>query len=327
MNVCLSGSRSIHELPAAAIASLRRIVELEASIDVGDEPSGVDAQFQKVLASWGYRAVTVWHRGAAPRCNHGSWPTHPVHGSYTDRDQAMCAVARYGLAVWDGCSRGTKRNIAQLGPRMRVIRHGTQSPGTTRGTPLQLPPQAGDRIPLWPGSRVMVDVVRSRITSLGPDEVFVFGSNRSGFHGAGSAGQACRGDSGGDWRSDARFLRMKAAPPGSPDRVGDWAVYGVGRGHQVGWTGQSYAIETIERPGREYRRKTPLHVVSAQHRELVAFGLSRPDLMFVVTPVGEGYSGFTRAEMGGLWETVHADIAIPASFRFVRLRGDDVSMT
>ena len=327
MIVCLSGSRSIHELPPAAIASLRRIVELKAAIVVGDEHLGVDSQFQKILASWGYQAVTVWHRGTAPRCNHGNWPTHPVRGSYTDRDQAMCAVADYGLAVWDGYSRGTRRNIAQLGPRMRVIRPGAQSPDTARGAPLQLPPQVLNRIPLWHGSSVTVDVLSGAITSLGPDEVFVFGSNRSGFHGAGSAGQACRGDSSGDWRSDARFLRMKAAPPGSRERVGDWAVYGVGRGYQVGQTGQSYAVETIERPGREYRRKTPLAVISAQVRDLVAFGQSRPDLKFVVTPVGEGYSGFSRVEMGKLWEEVHADIAIPASFRFVRLPGDDVSMT
>jgi hypothetical protein len=38
-------------------------------------------------------------------------------------------------------------------------------------------------------------------------EVLVFGSNRSGFHGAGSAGLAFRGDSRNTWRSDPFFLR------------------------------------------------------------------------------------------------------------------------
>jgi hypothetical protein len=322
MNVCLSGSRSIRQLPPEAVDSLRRIVELDASIDVGDEPGGVDALFQMTLADWGYRNVTVWHRGSKPRCNHGNWPTHRVHGTYTDRDRAMCSVAQYGLAVWDDYSPGTKRNIVQLGKRMRVIRTDPAA-----GRSLRRPAEILQRVPLWTGGAVMADVLTSPVTSLTRNEVFVFGSNRAGFHGAGSAGQACRGNSDTDWRSDSRFLRMKAAPEGSVERVGEWAVFGVGRGYQVGRTGRSYAIETIERPGREYRRQTPLADIATQLRALVAFGVSRPDLRFVVTPVGEGYSGFTRSEMGHVWAEVHTSIPIPASFRFVRLPGGDVAMT
>jgi hypothetical protein len=37
-------------------------------------------------------------------------------------------------------------------------------------------------------------------TSLKPNEVFVFGSNSTGFHGA--AGLACWGDSRNTWRND-----------------------------------------------------------------------------------------------------------------------------
>lgn len=175
------------------------------------------------------------------------------------------------------------------------------------------------RRPLWPGSHVMIDVLRQPVTTLAPGEVFVFGSNRSGFHGAGSAGLACRGAAGPDWRSDARFRAMMAAPPGSPARVGAWAVFGVGRGHQVGLRGQSYAIETIERPGRAYRRGTPVAVIEAQLRELVDFACARPDLRFIITPLGEGYSGYTPSEMSAVWRRVHTERGIPDSFRFVRL--------
>lgn len=122
MKVCISGSRSIRTLPAAALARLDRILSLGASVLIGDEPSGVDTLVQRVLAARGYQAVTVWHRGAAPRSNVGGWPTRAVAGSYTDRDRAMCAAAEYGLAVWDGRSPGTARNIRQLGERMRVVR-------------------------------------------------------------------------------------------------------------------------------------------------------------------------------------------------------------
>jgi hypothetical protein len=122
MKVCISGSRSIRTLPAAARARLDTILSLGAEILIGDEPGGVDTLVQRVLAERGYRAVTVWHRGAAPRSNVGGWPTRAIAGSYTDRDRAMCAAAEYGLAVWDGRSPGTARNIRQLGNRMRVVR-------------------------------------------------------------------------------------------------------------------------------------------------------------------------------------------------------------
>jgi adenine-specific DNA-methyltransferase len=122
MKVCISGSRSIRTLPAAALAHLDDFLSLGAEILVGDEPYGVDTHVQRVLAARGYRAVTVWHRGTSPRSNVGGWPTRAIAGSYTDRDRAMCSASEAGLAVWDGRSPGTGRNIRQLGDRMRVVR-------------------------------------------------------------------------------------------------------------------------------------------------------------------------------------------------------------
>lgn len=71
MKVCISGSRSIRTLPAAALTRLDQVLTLHAEIEIGDEPSGVDTLVQRVLAERGYQAVTVWHRGAAPRSNVG----------------------------------------------------------------------------------------------------------------------------------------------------------------------------------------------------------------------------------------------------------------
>jgi len=138
------------------------------------------------------------------------------------------------------------------------------------------------------------------ITELAPNQTFVFGSNASGFHGAGSAGQAMRGDSRNTWRDDRAFLKAKSAPKGHPDRIGKWAVYGVARGHQVGREGQSYAIETITRPGE--KRSTPLAVIQKQLGELLAFAASRPDLEILMTPVGCGYSGYSAQEMKACWD-------------------------
>jgi hypothetical protein len=137
------------------------------------------------------------------------------------------------------------------------------------------------------------------ITELKPGQIFVFGSNATGFHGAGSAGMAMRGDSKNTWRTDPVFLRAKSVPAGHADRVGKWAVYGVARGFQKGREGMSYAIETIVRPGE--RRSTPLRAIKAQFDELLAFAKANPQYEILMTPVGCGYSGYTTSEMQTIW--------------------------
>jgi len=172
--------------------------------------------------------------------------------------------------------------------------------------------------PLWPGAPVMAQFLRAPTTTLAPNEIFVFGSNRDGFHGAGGAGLACRGDAANTWRRDDWFKRAMVAPPGDPAHIGRWAVFGVARGFQVGRTGRSYAVQTIERPGAH--RSTSRREIYRQLAELVAFARTRPGDTFVVTPLGERYSGYTREEMGIVWRELHSRHGLPPNLRFVRLR-------
>ena len=66
------------------------------------------------------------------------------------------------------------------------------------------------------------------------NEVLIFGSNCAGFHGAGSAGFAFRGDSRNNWRNDSIFLRAIGAPDGSEEKVGKFAIFGQARGLMQG---------------------------------------------------------------------------------------------
>lgn len=132
-------------------------------------------------------------------------------------------------------------------------------------------------------------------TTLKPDEVFIFGSNSTGFHGAGAAGLACRGDSNNSWRTDAWFLRALRSPIGSPDRIGKWAIVGVSRGFQKGKEGKSYAIQTIESPGK--RRSISLEEIFSQLLQLADFAREHPQYKFIMTPIGVGYAGWTSEEM------------------------------
>jgi adenine-specific DNA-methyltransferase len=134
MKVCISGSRSITKLnqeakatPTEGIARINKIMDLKATILIGDAP-GVDSLVQSYLHFEKYDNVEIWHTGEGyahrryrPRNNYGDWHTVKVDGTYAKRNKAMCDRADYGLAIWDGFSIGTERNINHLGTRMRTI--------------------------------------------------------------------------------------------------------------------------------------------------------------------------------------------------------------
>ena len=99
------------------------------------------------------------------------------------------------------------------------------------------------------------------ITSLQPNEVFVFGSNIRGMHGGGAAAIACR-------------------------KFG--AVWGVGEG----LTGQCYALPTME-GGVDY--------IAGKVQNFLACAKSHPEKKFYVTKIACGIAGFTIEEIGPLF--------------------------
>jgi adenine-specific DNA-methyltransferase len=115
--VIISGSRSINKLPSAAIESLDKIMALNFDIVIGDA-SGVDTLVQQYLSSKNYTKVKVYY--AFRVRNNLGFLTIPVKGNYTDRDIAMCKKADFGLAIWDGKSKGTQANIQRV-PKTKVI--------------------------------------------------------------------------------------------------------------------------------------------------------------------------------------------------------------
>lgn len=154
------------------------------------------------------------------------------------------------------------------------------------------------------------------ITELKANEVFVFGSNATGFHGAGSAGMAMRGFAQNTWRQDTAFLNALNSPKGSPFRVGNWAILGQSRGFQVGKNGKSYAIETIKRPG--LKRSTSLQEILSQLVELNSFAAANPEYIFLVTKIGCSLAGYSVSEIAGLFKQVPwlDNVVLPKEFEF-----------
>ena len=99
------------------------------------------------------------------------------------------------------------------------------------------------------------------ITSLKPNEIFVFGSNLHGMHGGGAARIAL-------------------------EKFG--AIWGQGTGLQ----GQSYAIPTMQ---------GGVETIEPYMKEFIAFAKAHPEYTFLVTPIGCGIAGFTPQEIAPLF--------------------------
>lgn len=100
-----------------------------------------------------------------------------------------------------------------------------------------------------------------RITSLKPNEIFVFGSNLAGMHGGGAA-----------WIAYERF----------------GAIMGQG----VGLQGQSYAIPTMQ---------GGVETIKPYVDEFIAFAKAHPEYKFFVTKIGCGIAGFREEEIAPLF--------------------------
>ena len=104
-----------------------------------------------------------------------------------------------------------------------------------------------------------------RITSLQPNEVFVFGSNLAGMHGGGAAYIAYR-------------------------------QFGAIMGQGVGLQGQSYGIPTMQ---------GGVETIRPYVDEFILFAKAHPDLTFLVTRIGCGIAGFTDDDISPLFAAAH----------------------
>ena len=114
------------------------------------------------------------------------------------------------------------------------------------------------------------------ITSLEPNEIFVFGSNLKGMHGGGAAYIAYR-------------------------------KFGAIMGQGVGLQGQSYAIPTMQ---------GGVETIRPYVDEFIKFAKQHPELTFLVTRIGCGIAGFTDEEISPLFAEAHEveNIVLPPNW-------------
>lgn len=125
------------------------------------------------------------------------------------------------------------------------------------------------------------------------DEVFVFGANTSGWHGAGSAGFASFGKAGNVWRE----FDYASKPNGWK---GKWNVKGQSEGPMLGTEGKSYAIPTVTRAGA--KRSIPLPEIKKSIEKFYNFAKSRPHLKFFVAQENKmGLNGYAPEELATIY--------------------------
>lgn len=127
----------------------------------------------------------------------------------------------------------------------------------------------------------MSRITPDNIKNLEDDEIFVFGSNIAGIHGAGAAKTA--------------FYRFGAK-------------YGKGDGIQ----GRSYAIPTKDRNIKTLR----ISMIKPFVDSFLMFALHTPNKVFLVTEVGCGLAGYTPNAIAPLFENARNinNIYLPKSF-------------
>lgn len=121
MKIFIAGSKSIHYLSDDTIQELNKIIHYVDTVLIGD-CRGADAAVQEYFADSGYKNVTVYVSGNTVRNNIGGWKVQHIPVSpeikgfdfFIQKDIAMAIDADCGLMLWDGKSKGTKRNIEQL---------------------------------------------------------------------------------------------------------------------------------------------------------------------------------------------------------------------
>lgn len=105
-------------------------------------------------------------------------------------------------------------------------------------------------------------IASNHITTLQPNEIFVFGSNLAGMHGGGAA----------------RLAYQKFG-----------AIWGQG----VGLQGQSYGIPTMQ---------GGVDTIKPYVDEFIEFAKTHPQLKFLVTEIGCGIAGFSVEEIAPLFK-------------------------
>ena len=166
------------------------------------------------------------------------------------------------------------------------------------------------KLPTKSSTSVEREYTPENITTLKPNEVFVFGANTAGGHGGGTAGLAQRGTTSSNYT---------ALPIGTK---GKWSEYGIVDKLMQGTEGKSFGIvtkaATISGTSLKIgaKRSVLLSRIEESINALIKTASENPSLKFLVTKFGTNMAGFSEQEMKSLLENKNLpdNIILPKEF-------------
>ena len=132
------------------------------------------------------------------------------------------------------------------------------------------------------------------IDHLEAHEIFVFGSNLQGFHGAGAAGYASFGIPGNNWRKFEYVEKPKGWR-------GHWNIKGIGKGLQLGLIGMSYALPTTDKPGHKKGLTKEQIIVNIKELYNTARDMHTHDFLITYNKNKPNLNGYTIAVMKNMF--------------------------
>ena len=120
MKIFIAGARKIDFLSGEVLKNLKKIMENNDKIFVGDA-DGVDKTIQTFLKSKSYNNVIVYSMENV-RNNIGNWENIKIFTTlkkntreyFTEKDKKMAEIADEGFMIWNKESKGTLNNIINL---------------------------------------------------------------------------------------------------------------------------------------------------------------------------------------------------------------------
>lgn len=133
-----------------------------------------------------------------------------------------------------------------------------------------------------------MNVSSGNITELKDNEIFVFGSNEGGKHGAGAA-----------------HIALK---------------WGAKWGKAEGISGHTYAIPTKT---ADIRNTLSINRIGKYVKNFIKYASEHPELNFLITEIGCGLAGLTPEQVAPLFEPCINMINVYLPKRFVKILSDD----
>ncbi|XGU46106.1 hypothetical protein ACEXAJ_07065 [Fusobacterium necrophorum subsp. funduliforme] len=120
MKIFIAGARKIDSLSGEVLKELRKIIENNDKIFIGDA-EGVDKTVQTFFKSKNYKNVVIYSMENV-RNNVGDWENIKVSTTlkkntreyFTEKDKKMAELADKGFMIWNKKSKGTLNNIINL---------------------------------------------------------------------------------------------------------------------------------------------------------------------------------------------------------------------